>query len=89
MIANEQQLDGLLSEPSDNDVRAMSELEGDLLILGVAGKMGPSLAKRAVRAAKRASLKKRIIGVARFSDPAIRQELELVLTLLADGQSIE
>ena len=46
MIANEQQLDGLLSEPSDNDVRAMSELEGDLLILGVAGKMGPSLAKR-------------------------------------------
>jgi len=76
MIANEQQLEGLLSEPSDNDVRAMSELEGDLLILGVAGKMGPSLAKRAVRAAKRASLKKRIIGVARFSDPAIRQELE-------------
>jgi len=76
MIANEQQLEGLLSEPSDNDVRAMSELEGDLLILGVAGKMGPSLAKRAARAAKRASLKKRIIGVARFSDPATRQELE-------------
>jgi len=86
MIANEQQLEGLLSEPSDNDVRAMAELEGDLLILGVAGKMGPSLAKRAVRAAKRASLKKRIIGVARFSDPDIRQELETagIETISAD-----
>jgi nucleoside-diphosphate-sugar epimerase len=86
MIANEQQLEGLLSEPSDNDVRAMAELEGDLLILGVAGKMGPSLAKRAVRAAKRASLKKRIIGVARFSDPDIRQELDAagIETISAD-----
>ncbi len=86
MIANEQQLEGLLSEPSDNDVRAMAELEGDLLILGVAGKMGPSLAKRAARAAKRASLKKRIIGVARFSDPDIRQELDAagIETISAD-----
>jgi nucleoside-diphosphate-sugar epimerase len=68
MIASEQQLEDALSEASDADARAMAEMEGDLLILGVAGKMGPSLAKRARRACERARIQKRIIGVARFSD---------------------
>jgi nucleoside-diphosphate-sugar epimerase len=54
----------------------MRELGGDLLILGVAGKMGPSLAARARRAADEAGVKPRIIGVARFSDPALRRQLE-------------
>jgi nucleoside-diphosphate-sugar epimerase len=78
MIANEQQLEDLLAEPSQADARAMAEMEGDLLILGVAGKMGPSLAKRARRACERARLPKRIIGVARFSDPRVQQELQAV-----------
>jgi nucleoside-diphosphate-sugar epimerase len=78
MIANEQQLEDLLAEPSQADARAMAEMEGDLLILGVAGKMGPSLAKRARRACERAKLPKRIIGVARFSDPRVQQELQAV-----------
>jgi nucleoside-diphosphate-sugar epimerase len=56
----------------------MAEMEGDLLILGVAGKMGPSLAKRARRVCERAKLPKRIIGVARFSDPRVQQELQAV-----------
>lgn len=76
MIANEQQLEDLLSEPSQADARAMAEMEGDLLILGVAGKMGPSLAKRARRACERAQSAKRIIGVARFSDARVQQELQ-------------
>jgi nucleoside-diphosphate-sugar epimerase len=76
MIANEQQLEDLLAQPSQADARAMAEMEGDLLILGVAGKMGPSLAKRARRACERAKLPKRIIGVARFSDPRVQQELQ-------------
>ncbi|HKW98913.1 MAG TPA: NAD-dependent epimerase/dehydratase family protein [Bryobacteraceae bacterium] len=76
MIASEQQLEDLLSEPSGADARAMSYLEGDLVILGVAGKMGPSLAKRARRACDWARLPKRIIGVARFSEPQVREELE-------------
>jgi len=78
MIANEQQLEDALAEPSQADARAMAEMEGDLLILGVAGKMGPSLAKRARRACERAKLPKRIIGVARFSDPRVQQELQAV-----------
>ena len=76
MIANEQQLEEVLSEPSQADARAMAEMLGDLIILGVGGKMGPSLAKRAKRACERAKFPKRIIGVARFSDPIVRQDLE-------------
>src|SRR5215831_746844 len=60
----------------------MAALAGDLLILGVAGKMGPSLAHRARRAAPH----KRIIGAARFSNPAVREQLESwgVETIAAD-----
>lgn len=76
MIANEKQLEDLLSQPSLADARAMAEMEGDLLILGVAGKMGPSLAKRARRACELAKFPKRIIGVARFSDPAVKKTLQ-------------
>jgi nucleoside-diphosphate-sugar epimerase len=75
MIASEQQLEDLLSEPTQADARAMAEMQGDLLILGVAGKMGPSLAKRARRACERAKMPRRIIGVARFSDPGVREDL--------------
>ncbi len=76
IVATEQQLEDRLSEPSANDARAMVALEGDILILGVGGKMGPSLARRARRACEVAGVKKRIIGVARFSTPGTRDFLE-------------
>lgn len=75
-VATEQQVEELLSRPNDADRRAMRELGGDLLLLGVAGKMGPSLAARARRAADEAGVHPRIMGVARFSDPAVRKQLE-------------
>jgi nucleoside-diphosphate-sugar epimerase len=71
-IENEAQLEEVLSRPSEADRAALEALEGGILILGVAGKMGPSLARRAVRAGKR------VTGVARFSDPAVRRELDEV-----------
>lgn len=74
-IGNEQQLEDILSRPSEADAKAMAALEGDLLILGVAGKMGPSLAHRARRACEAAGVKKRIVGVARFSNPAAARQL--------------
>ncbi len=76
MISSEQQLEDALAEPSQADTKAMAEMLGDLVILGVGGKMGPSLAKRAKRACERAKFPKRIIGIARFSDPAVREDLE-------------
>jgi len=56
------ELQDLLSTPSSEDIAAFRELEGDLIIIGVGGKIGPSLALRAGRAAQAAGAKIRIIG---------------------------
>ena len=79
-------LDGLLSHPSDADTALMSRLAGDILVLGVGGKMGPTLARLAQRASKEAETPRRIIGVARFSAPHLRRRLERwgVETIQAD-----
>jgi hypothetical protein len=74
-INNETELEERLSRPTQHDVAAMAALDGDLLILGVGGKMGPSLAKLARRASDASAPNKRIIAVARFSDPNTAAEL--------------
>jgi nucleoside-diphosphate-sugar epimerase len=71
-----EKLEEVLSEPMQADTEAMRALDGDLLILGVGGKMGPSLARLARRAAEASGSKKRIIGVARFSDVSLQRELQ-------------
>jgi nucleoside-diphosphate-sugar epimerase len=79
-------LEERLSAPSPEDVALFQEMEGDLVIIGVAGKMGPSLACRAARAARAAGVKKRIMGVSRFSEPGSELFLKQagVETLRAD-----
>ncbi len=69
---SEDHLEDFMSIPSRALIDDMNKVEGDILILGVAGKMGPTLA----RLAKRAAPEKRIVGVARFSDAAVKQRLE-------------
>jgi nucleoside-diphosphate-sugar epimerase len=66
-IATEEQLEDLLSEPTPAVVETLGRLQGDILFLGVAGKMGPSLARMAKRASDAAGVPRRVIGVARFS----------------------
>ena len=65
-----------LSVPTPADIAAVREFDGDILILGAGGKMGPSLAKLARRAIVQSSQPKRVIAVARFSDPHVRSDLE-------------
>jgi nucleoside-diphosphate-sugar epimerase len=67
-VTDVQHLEEMLSEPSEAAVAALAEQAGDLIILGVAGKMGPTLARMARLASDQAGVKRRIIGVARFSD---------------------
>jgi nucleoside-diphosphate-sugar epimerase len=62
---NRTQIDDLLLEPSEADIAFASQLNGDLLLLGAGGKMGPSLARRAKRAITRAGLKHKVIAVVR------------------------
>jgi nucleoside-diphosphate-sugar epimerase len=65
-------LEEVMTTPSAELTAELRELPGDLVILGVAGKIGPTLA----RLAKRAAPGKRIVGVARFSEPSARRELD-------------
>jgi nucleoside-diphosphate-sugar epimerase len=69
-------LEDLLSEPSPAVVDALRRVDGDLVILGVAGKMGPTLARMARRAMDAAGLARRVIGVARFTADAVAGRLE-------------
>jgi nucleoside-diphosphate-sugar epimerase len=75
-ITDVRQLDDLLSDPPDYVVDALRNLDGDILVLGVAGKMGPTLAMMAKRALSRAATRRRVIGAARFSEPSQQQTLE-------------
>jgi nucleoside-diphosphate-sugar epimerase len=70
-----EELEERLSRPTAADVSAMAALDGDLLILGAGGKMGPSLALLARRAADQAQANKRIIAVSRFADESLRSQL--------------
>jgi nucleoside-diphosphate-sugar epimerase len=84
------QLDAFLTEPDQALVEDLSTLDGDILILGVAGKMGPTLA----RLARNAAPGKRIIGVARFSEPGLQDELnghgiETIQADLLDAAQVE
>ncbi len=74
---NEQELDDLLSRPGPADIAFVRSLEGDLLILGAGGKMGPTLAMRAARAVSEAGTRQRVIAVARFSERGIQEKLSL------------
>ncbi len=69
-------LEELLSRPTPEVVDVMRRLEGDLVVLGVGGKIGPSLARMARRASDLAGVPRRILGVARFSSPPLREALE-------------
>ncbi len=65
------ELEDFMTTPSQALINDLRRLDGDILILGVGGKMGPTLA----RLAKRAAPDKRVVGVARFSEPGLQDKL--------------
>lgn len=81
-----------LLEPSDSLVQDIASLEGDILILGVGGKMGPAIATLAKHAVDKAQVRKKIIGVSRFSEPGLQDQVNqegietIAADLLNDGQ---
>ena len=83
-------LEEFMTRPSRVLVDDLARLDGDLLVLGVGGKMGPTLA----RLAKRAAPERTVTGVARFSDPEVRERLrdagvETVACDLLDRPAVE
>ena len=82
-------LEDFMTEPTPAVVDDLARVPGDILVLGAAGKMGPTLA----RMAKRAAPGKRVVGVARFTDPAARAALdaagvETIACDLLDGSAV-
>lgn len=65
-------VEDFMTTPSAELMADLAATPGDILVLGVGGKMGPTLA----RMAKRAAPTKRVMGVARFSEPGVREALE-------------
>src|SRR5438105_1505858 len=83
-------LEEFMTMPSPVLREEFGALAGDLIILGVAGKIGPTLA----RLAKRAAPDKRVVGVARFSEAGVREKLaghgiECIATDLLERKQIE
>ena len=87
---SEEELDELLSRPRDATIAALRRCPGDIVILGAGGKMGPTLARMASRAADIAdqghSRRRRVIAVSRFGSRAVAAALEQhgVETIAAD-----
>jgi len=71
-FADVEALEDFMTAPSSALEADLARVPGDLMVLGVGGKMGPTLA----RMAKRAAPGKRVIGVARFSEKGLRERLE-------------
>jgi hypothetical protein len=74
-IANTEQLEEMLSRPEPEVIEMFSRLDGDIMFLGVTGKIGISLASMARRACDEAGKKKRIIGVANFESKELQKKI--------------
>jgi nucleoside-diphosphate-sugar epimerase len=81
-VIDERGLEDILSEPTEGTKRVLAELEGDIVVLGAGGKMGPTLAMML----KAASSGKNIYAVSRFSDKTVKTRIEDagILTIEAD-----
>ncbi|MEU6798083.1 NAD-dependent epimerase/dehydratase family protein [Nonomuraea wenchangensis] len=73
------ELEERLARPSAGLVEDLSGLDGDIMILGAGGKLGPSLVRLALNATRG---DRRVIAVSRFSEPGLAQ------TLAADGATV-
>lgn len=69
-------LEAFLSTPTPEVIDALAGLDGDLMILGAGGKMGPTLALLARRAVDEGGVDRRVIAVSRFGDDAIAARLQ-------------
>src|SRR5687768_14103421 len=69
-FADVAELEEFMTRPTPELEADLARADGDLIVLGVGGKMGPTLARMARRAGKR------VIGVARFSEKGLREQLE-------------
>lgn len=90
----EEKLNEMLTTPSAKLIEDVKKIEGDIMVLGAGGKMGPTLCVLAKNAVKAAGIKKRVIAVSRFSDPIALELLhsngvETISADLLDKESLD
>jgi nucleoside-diphosphate-sugar epimerase len=68
-------LDDALSAPTPALINMMSRIHGPIIVLGVGGKMGPTLARMIRRADAAAGIERRVTGVSRFASGTLREQL--------------
>ncbi|HLF32803.1 MAG TPA: NAD-dependent epimerase/dehydratase family protein [Cyclobacteriaceae bacterium] len=83
-----------LYAPSNALVQDLSVLDGDIMILGAGGKMGPSLAVKAKSALMKAGKNSRVMAVSRFSDKSIiarleKQGIDIIKTELLEEKQLQ
>jgi len=89
IITSEQELEELLSRPRPELVAFFSRMEGDLLILGAGGKIGPSLVRTARRAVAQAGAATRIVAVDYMPLESLRGDgVETIQCDLLDLQAV-
>jgi dTDP-4-dehydrorhamnose reductase len=76
VINTEAELENILARPSEADIAFARRLDGDVLIVGAGGKMGPSLARRVHKALNRIGSRYRVMAASRFSAADERGRLE-------------
>lgn len=76
LIESEAELDDVLTRPSRDLIEEVAKLSSPLVILGAGGKMGPTLAVLARRAADASGVELEVVAVSRFSDGTKRRWLE-------------
>ncbi|MBL9116122.1 MAG: NAD(P)-dependent oxidoreductase [Verrucomicrobiaceae bacterium] len=87
VISNVDELDEVLSRPTDGAREAMRRVQGDVILLGAGGKMGPTLARMARRALdETGQTQRRVLAVSRFSSRKAAEDLQRhgVETISAD-----
>jgi nucleoside-diphosphate-sugar epimerase len=73
---SEEELEDVLATPTSETIAAMTRLDGDVLVLGAGGKIGPSLARLTRRALLAGRPARRVTCVSRFSSPGVAEGLE-------------
>ena len=89
LIKDEAQLEEMLSHPSKEVVEMMKTFDGDFMLLGIAGKIGPSLARMIKRACREAGVEKKVYGVSRFRDENQKIQLEQEGFIIIKGDLLD
>lgn len=93
-MLTEMQLDEILSKPTDDLINDLANIEGDIMILGAGGKVGPTISVMLKRACDKCEKEHKIYAVARFTDPIVvdllkRENVTMITADLTDADQVK